>query len=386
MCGFELGSIAAESQIVVTGSGATLESSIVRSGSSSLKVLAASGAASHAELTGIPGGSGWIRFYMRVTARPATTARMCFGSNAASRTNLLLNTNGTLALRVATTTIGTSSVALTDTTKWYMIEINTAASASALSLVVDGVTEVTSASQTSTVRGIFGCFDTVADTFTAYYDDIVTDNSTQPGPGAVVLLKPTSDSAIGTGWTLGTGTAVSSNAFDSVNNTPPTGVADLAVGSDPKQLRNAASAANSNIDVNLQTYAAAGISAGDTIQAVLPLTYTAAPVATSAKQGTVGVVSNPAITNVALASGGTAGAFWSGVAAGTFATGWKLSLGTLTTGPSVTLGTAPVMRVTQVTSSTRIAMVCFMGMYVDYTPAVPSVPSSSRRYPQLLAH
>jgi hypothetical protein len=29
-----------------------------------------------------------------------------------------------------------------------------------------------------------------------------------------------------------------------------------------------------------------------------------------------------------------------------------------------------VMRVTQVTSSTFIAMVCFMGIYVDYTPKI----------------
>jgi hypothetical protein len=38
--------------------------------------------------------------------------------------------------------------------------------------------------------------------------------------------------------------------------------------------------------------------------------------------------------------------------------------------PSVTLGTAPVMRITQVTASTRIAVVCAMFIYVDYTPAV----------------
>jgi len=33
------------------------------------------------------------------------------------------------------------------------------------------------------------------------------------------------------------------------------------------------------------------------------------------------------------------------------------------------LGTSPVMRVTQVTSSTRIAVVCFMGLLVAWTPA-----------------
>jgi hypothetical protein len=93
-------------------------------------------------------------------------------------------------------------------------------------------------------------------------------------------------------------------------------------------------------------------------------------VSTSAKVGQVGVVSNPAIAVINLTA--NSGQFWSGTAAGTYPTGWKWSHGTVTYAPSVTLGTAPVMRVTQVTSSTRIAMACFMGIYVDYTPAVSS--------------
>jgi hypothetical protein len=42
----------------------------------------------------------------------------------------------------------------------------------------------------------------------------------------------------------------------------------------------------------------------------------------------------------------------------------------MTEAPTVTLGTAPVMRITNSTASTRIADVCFMGIYVDYTAAV----------------
>jgi hypothetical protein len=119
----------------------------------------------------------------------------------------------------------------------------------------------------------------------------------------------------------------------------------------------------------MTTYTAAGAGAGATVNAVLPVVATAAPVTTSSKAGTVGVVSNPAITNVSLGATGTAGAFWSGLAGGTYGAGWKWSLGTMTQAPTVTLGTAPVMRITQVTSSTRIAVVCFMGIYVDFTPA-----------------
>jgi hypothetical protein len=46
----------------------------------------------------------------------------------------------------------------------------------------------------------------------------------------------------------------------------------------------------------------------------------------------------------------------------------------MTETPTVTLGTAPVMQITQVTASTRVAIVCFVGMYVDYTPAAALPP------------
>jgi hypothetical protein len=128
------------------------------------------------------------------------------------------------------------------------------------------------------------------------------------------------------------------------------------------------------------------VAAGDTVLAVRNVIATAAPVTTSSKQGLIGNASNPAITTIALGAGGTAGAFWSGVAGGTFPTGWKVSFGTLTTSPSVAVGTAPVMRVTQVTSSTRIAMVCFMGLLVAWTPGVPPPGPHVSPYPQILAH
>ncbi len=221
-----------------------------------------------------------------------------------------------------------------------------------------------------------------------YLDDVAfnnnagANNNTWPGDGAVVLLLPTADSAVGTGWVLGNNTAEGGNGWNSVNNTPPVGIADLGgAGADTGQIRNATAAANSNFDATMTTYTAAGVTAGSTVNAIHPWVITAAPVTTSSKQGTVGVVSNPAITNIALSATGTAGAFWQGAAGGTFITGWKGSPGTITEAPSVTLGTAPVMRVTQVTSSTRIAVVCFMGIYVDYTPAVGGLASPLRVTP-----
>jgi hypothetical protein len=149
---------------------------------------------------------------------------------------------------------------------------------------------------------------------------------------------------------------------------PPDSAADLTVHADAMQIRNATSNANVNYDATMTTYTAAGIAASDIVTVIVPMIATGAPVTTSAKAGTVGVVSNPAIANIALGAGGTSGAFWSGVTMGTYPTGNKWSFGTTTYSPSVTLGTAPVMRVTQVTSSTRIAIVTEMGMYVEYAP------------------
>jgi len=356
------------------GTGCSFDTSTVRTGTYSGKVALTSGSTGF--FTFPTPTSGYCRFYVLVTSRPATTARILFGSAAAAGfINLRLNPAGTIGFYTQNTLIGTSTTALTDTSRWYMIELRRADGTSVTVLQIDGVAEVTGSPSSWTLAASCGSTDTVADTYTAYFDDLTLDGAAFPGPGKVVLLKPTADSAVGTGWTLGTGTAISSNGFGSVDNTPPVGVTNLEAGSDPKQIRNAASAANSNYDATMTTYTAVGIGASDTINSIDPFVLTAAPVVTSAKQGTVGVASNPAITNIALS---VDGAFWEGNAEGTYSTGWKLSHGTLTSSPSVTLGTAPVMRITQVTSSTRIATVCFMGIYVDYTEH--RSPPFSRRH------
>lgn len=290
--------------------------------------------------------------------------------------------------------IGSDSVVtiVADSSTWYRIEMSVTLNAStqitACEVRLDGVSV---ASTTGLAIGssqvcALGWRTAPGANKTCYIDDIAINDSTGsaqntwPGAGSVVLLVPTADSAVGTGWTLGTGTAIASNSGSTaVKNRPPLGVADLTAGSDAWQIRNATSNANVNYDATMTTYTAAGVAAGATVNVITPIVATAAPVSTSAKAGTVGVVSNPAITNVALSTEGTAGAFWQGFAAAAYKSGWKWSYGTPTSAPSVTLGTAPVMRVTQVTASTRIAQVCFMGIHVDYTPAAaPTVTKKPR--------
>lgn len=361
----------------------TTQTSNVRSGTRSFKIASASSMFVSSTFPALVSARHYfLRAWIMVDQRPSVSMAFHYMNTSTTSYNVQLGVNGELIFRAGTTTLFTTTDSFIDLNVWYRLEFhhmyNTTASAADFGeLRINGISIASdSADRFSSLPSGGPSFGTSVATGTityvddyAFNDDQGASQNTWPdADGHVTMLFPTADSAVGLGWTLGTGTAISANGFGSVDNQPPTGDADLAVGSDPKQIRNASANANTNYDATMTTYSAAGIPAGATVIVVDPITATAAPVVTSAKAGTVGVVSNPAIANVALGAGGTAGAFWSGVAGGVYNTGWKISHGTVTYSPSVTLGTAPVMRITQVTSSTRIAVVCFMGIMVEYIP------------------
>lgn len=366
----------------------TIETTIVRSGVNSAKCSSGAGA-----------GNSWVqcspyvsnltttvylRMYFRFQTLPTGNTIICYGdpNNSVVFDVRYLSATKNLQLTDRTTggAAGGTSTQIS-TGEWNMLQVaivlNGSGNATTATAVLNGVQFATSTLNTPAAFRNFFCGLPDATVLAAntdiYLDDMAINDGTgasqtsYPPEGKVVGLFPLSDSAVGAGWTLGTGTAISSNGFGSVDNKPPVGVADLAAGSDPKQIRNASANANTNYDANMTSYTAAGIGVSDTVTVVTPMVATAAPASTSAKQGTVGLVSNPAITNVALSAQGTSGAFWNGTIAGTYATGWKWSQGTPTINPTVTKGTQPVMRITQVTSSTRIAMVCAMMVTVEYT-------------------
>jgi hypothetical protein len=369
----------------------TRDTSVFRSGAASWKFDSGAGNNANAvTFTGysvVDGRTYWLRGYFRVTAAPTAAATILGFTQPSSTNNSIyarLRTDGAVELIVSGAAQGSPSSAITDST-WHRIELKgvTAATTiwSAAELLVDGISVATwSGSQGRPAVGIGWGLGVNSDApgvnKTLNIDDVALNDSTgsinngYPGSGKVVLLSPLSDNARGTNWT--NDAAGTSNLFDAVNNTPPVGIADTTSSTGLHQIRNASSTANSNYDANMTSYTTSGVGASDTLNAVIPWVATAAPVATSAKAGTVGVSSNPVIANINLSATGTAGAFWAGAAASTYGAGWKWSPGTMTEQPSVTLGTSPVMRITQVTSSTRIAMVCGMFMYVDYTPVSTS--------------
>lgn len=369
--GFEAQSDAADLGVSGTAAYSTTQH---RTGAASFRCNPASGGFAYFSPGAI--STGWLHFGLYIASLP-TVDRTILGGALAGWCNVKLTSGGSLAYYVNTTLIGTASSALS-TGGWYWIGVKTDPAGTVALIQINGVTALTA---NATAAGGFGNSigpgtDTDLSAIDIYFDDIIIDGAGFLAPSNVGLAVPISDNAVGTGWTLGTGTAISANSGSTaVKNKPPVGVADLTAGSNVKQIRNATSNASVNYDANLQTYTTVGVGASDTVIAVQPVIATAAPASTSAKAGTVGLSANPVITNIALGAGGTAGAFWSGVAGGAYPTGWKVSFGTLTTSPTVTKGSSPVMRVTQVTASTEIADVCFMGLVVAWTPAATGVTS-----------
>lgn len=361
-----------------SGAGTSWSSTVARTGTHSIKCDSGAGNtnpyAGAAMSAGLPATNGvtyFVRGYFRFANLPTTqTPILRSNSSASNGVSVRLTTGGLLQLfnEVTATQIGSDSATTiaADNATWYRIELsytfNASAQISACEAQLDGVSIATGSGLTATYTvqtpGL-GWITAPGANSVCYVDDHAINDSTGgsqnswPGSGKVVVLLPTGDSAVGTGWTLGTGTAISGGSGSTaVKNVPPLGVADLAAGSDTKQLRNATSNANSNYDATMATYASAGIGSSDTVTVVDPMVVTAAPVSTSAKQGTLGVSSNPVIANVALSAAGTAGAFWQGNAAGTYATGWKGSHGTANYGADPLVLNAPVASVTGATTDT----------------------------------
>lgn len=389
ICGFEIGADApgVGSEVVFTGTGCSIESSIVASGNHSLKVQLTSATMGYAEARVVGLNPVRMAFRIRVTARPATTARLICGTTGASRLNVVLNAAGTLSLRNNTTVLGTSATALTDTARWYHVEVVRIDGDNRL--IIDGSTELTGlAGSTLTLYDSLGAVDTVADTYTAYFDDLLTDSAnTAIGLARIVCLRPTADSQIGS-WTGGVGGT--SNLFDAIDNHPPVGTASET---DTTQIETVDATGDNSTDeyrASLQSYTAAGVSG--TVVNIQPIIVHGEDAALNSKTGSFGLFSNPA--------SGAAGTWTFGDdlgALGTYPSNWATKRGTVFNAPSVTLGTAVEINVRKTDGFASVVSVCFLGLMVEYVPptaidvaavaavgAVPS-PSFSEAFPAAVA-
>jgi hypothetical protein len=357
----------------------TMETTTVRSGARSM-ATATSGA--YWQLTNVVTAldrTYFIRMYLRITGNPSGQLEILAQRLANISCGLItLETSGVLRLRDANgTQVGSDSAALSANT-WYCLEMEImvpTASNGTLRARLDG-TEFAGSTSVDVNNSIAANVNTrfipnAGGGITCYVDDIAindntgTSQNTYPGPGKIVLLKPISDNALGSGWmgpqTTGSDTT---NLFDNVDNVPPLGVAHADTDANAnKYVFNATSTAVANFDMNLQTYTTGGLAASDRVTVAQAIVNTGSSSATDTAGGLM-AVSNPAD------SGETSLAAFDNGIAGTFPTNWLTTRGALVYDPTVALGTSPVVRIGKRTATTRVAMVDLLGLYVEYAPQV----------------
>ena len=341
----------------ISGSGVSWDTTIVRTGTYSLKVVAPSGANGfYNPLTNSNSDYGCV--YIRVTVLPSNNRSLI---GASGTLYLRLNTDGSLTVTDGGSSIGTSSTQLTDTTKWYKIAWRKEALAVSGGLLwIDDVLQV-SGTVTNSASASLGATDSVAATYTAYFSDF-TAHDAIPGTDdyRVVISLPISDNNRGA-WTGGVGGTT--NLFDAVNNLPPIGT---AAETDLTQIESATNSATDDCDLNFQSYTTKGIVAADTIHLAKILAIHGEDISTGTKTGATKLVSNPtAGAEDTFTYGGDSGAL------GTYPSVWEINSNNTTSVllPSVTLATAPVGRIGKRTATTRVVSCCFLGIVIAYTKA-----------------
>ncbi len=361
----------------------TRDTSNQRTGTGCLKFDTAAGNAAATVTTSLTGASSanrslFIRQYVRFPALPGATANiLTYGSAFSAR----VTSGGKLQFfnDNAATQIGSDSAATIATGTYYRVEMqitvnagNTAVSAGELRLDGTTVASTTGLALAYSQNFIIGWNSHLPGANTLMYiDDVgVNDsggaaNNTWPGDGKVILMCPISDNARGA-WTAGAGGTT--NLFAAVDNTPPVGVAQASA-TDSSQIKNLTTTNPTSYDGNLATYSAAGIGASDTINSIIVWDADGEDPATGTKTGACSMVSNPAIAEpTAFNFGNDSGA------QGTYLNLWTWHSTAVSQAPSVTISSAPVIRMRCISGATaaRAASCCFLGAYVDYTPAVPT--------------
>jgi len=206
--GFELNSLAIggmEYAVVSSGSGMTVQTSVVRSGTYALRINTTSVRRLRHQFLGSSADARvFARMYFRAdTFHTGGLVRICEFQNTISnvRASIRLNPDGTLELWNATAQIGSDSPALS-TGQWYRIDIEynstPAGSNDVLTARIDGTSFASSSVEDlgNVARFDFGLIDAPTGTPDFFYDDIAINDSTGsfensfPSPGRIVHLRP----------------------------------------------------------------------------------------------------------------------------------------------------------------------------------------------------
>jgi len=190
---------------------------------------------------------------------------------------------------------------------------------------------------------------------------------TWPGDGYVICLKPSSDNSRGS-WTGGAGGTT--NLWDALNNTPPTGA--TAPGTNTSQISANAVATTGAFDT--ESFIAAGATAGHTAILACVVACHGEQVTTGTKSGSA----NSQTTNNVPST--TTGTFSYGLdvgAEGAWPSFWRWSAAPFTTfSTQPTLSSGARLQITTPTTS-RVADCCFLGLVVEMQP--PVAPASKPR-------
>lgn len=322
----------------------------------------------------------YLRSYFRKSGNPSVDYDLLTGWTAGSTAETpyaVLKTDGTVVLEAPKgTTVGSASSVLNNDT-WYRVELsfqfNSGANDDHAALQIDGVAiaSTTTYAGPTVVPNRIVIGEAVATGVNIDFDDLALNDATgathNSWPGAtsgVLLLVPTADAQVGiwTGGALGT-----TNLWEAINNKPPTGT---ATETDLTQIENTDGSPDNATDeyrITMQSYTAAGVPTGATVDVAHSLIWHGEDVATGVKTGSVLIASNP--------TQATADTFTFGEdigALGTFTTNWRPKIGEAQSGAGVTIGTAPVVHLRKTDTGTRVASVCAVGIYVEYTAAGPA--------------
>lgn len=362
-----------------SGVAPSVELTRVRSGSAALKCDSGAGNA-----------SAYFGFAGPIAASITTYTRVFFSFDALPSSTVPILSMGTVIWSVRLTAAGkvqlwndagapaqigsdSSATVVADGSSWYRLEValtlNGSSQITNVELRLDGAV-VASGAVTAILGSTHRCgwVSAPGASKVLYCDDVAindslgSDQASWPGDGKVVLLKPISDGQRGS-WTGGAGGTT--NLWDAVDNTPPIGTASET---NSTQIENADTSPDNATDEyrpNLTTYTDAGVGASDTINVVQAFCNHGEDVATGTKTGKFRIESNPAQTAYdTFTFGDDVGAL------GTWPSNWKWKLGTPEYSPSPTLGASPQIALRKTDTGNRVGSVAFLGMYVDYTPAV----------------
>jgi len=388
ICGFEMQS-KREGAPYPAAANLSIDTTIKRSGNASIKVIAPSGTQGAIELYSGANSGKYVNFGFRFEAAPSVARQIHGYAGYAGWITVRLNADLTLSVYDNTTLIGTTSFALTAGT-WYWLGVRHT-SGTGVFLQVDDVDAVSGTVSTddSIGSGVLGCQYTEASALTLWFDDfIASTDGFLPGTTKMALLVPASDGSRSTLWTNGTGGTT--NLYDAVNNIPPAGLATETATSQIEHAGGAAGTLDTYVAV-MTSYATAGLGASDTVIAVQGLIVWGEDVSTGTKL--LSYYGNAAPTwtgesSIDVSTGDGSGATLNYLSA--TPDNWNERHSAVkTTGLGSLYGSSAEMAVNRPETASRVASVCFMGMYVVWTPYVEppvSMVVPRRVYPQLIPH